>query len=107
MLGFRPVAAVITSKRWARRYCRAGPSRAEQIYEAVYTRLNLMPTEWMGSEIDTWITPGWVRHQREAELRNQEDIGVYHSVTGCAMLPIDYPAMALSPDADGGRHLNS
>ena len=81
--------------------------RADKIYEAVYDRLNLMPTGWLGSEIDTWMMLGWVRHQREAELRNQEGIGVYSPATGWAILPIDYAAMELLPDADGGRHLNS
>ena len=83
------------------------PNGVEQIYKAVCDRLNLMPTGWLGSEIDTWMMLGWVRHQREAELRNQEGIGVYHSVTGWAILPIDYAAMDISPDADRGRRLNS
>ena len=79
------------------------PSRAEQIYEAVYDRLNLMPAGWLGSEIDIWMMLGWVRHQRWVELRNQEGIGVHHSVTRWAILPIDYAAVDLSPGAKGGE----
>lgn len=71
--------------------------RDEDIWDAIGERYWLMPQGWTGSEFDTWMLHGRVRHEREACARCVEGIGIYDPVIGWTILPIDYAAIELDP----------
>lgn len=70
--------------------------RAGELYDAMCHRDASLPDEWLGSEWDAWTMIGLVRHQRHAENRGVEGIGVY-SADGWQILPIDYQEFGVDP----------
>lgn len=77
--------------------------RAADIWDAIGERFWLMPEGWLGSELDTWLVLGQVRHEREACARCTEGIGIYSPRIGWTILPIDYTAIGISPPRPHGR----
>ncbi|MDG5487834.1 hypothetical protein NYR55_04270 [Sphingomonas sp. BGYR3] len=80
-------AAIFASNEW----------RAAQIWEAIGERFWLMPEGWLGSELDTWLVLGRVRHEREACARCAEGIGIYNPRQGWTILPLDYDGLGIAP----------
>lgn len=80
-------AAIFAADEW----------RAEEIWHAIDERFWLMPDGWLGSELDTWLVLGRVRHEREARVKCIEGVGVYSPRTGWTILPIDYKAIGIDP----------
>ena len=76
--------------------------RAAAIWDAIGERYWLMPEGWLGSELDTWLVLGRVRHEREACARCKEGIGIYSPRSGWTILPIDYEAIGISPPRPHG-----
>lgn len=76
--------------------------RAAEIWEAIAERFWLMPKGWLGSELDSWILFGRVRHEREACSRCVEGIGIYDQFAGWSILPLDYEAIGISPPGEPG-----
>lgn len=86
-------AAIFAETQW----------RAQEIWDAIDERFWLMPKGWLGSELDTWLVLGRVRHAREACGRCTEGIGVYSPRSGWKILPIDYAAVGIGPPSSDGR----
>ncbi len=80
-------AAIFAADEW----------RASEIWDAIAERFWLMPEGWLGSELDSWLVLGRKWHEREACERCVEGIGVYSSVNGWTILPIDYAAIGIAP----------
>lgn len=74
--------------------------RADDIYGGIYDRFDLLPRGWLGSEWDAWTTVGLVRHQRHAEERGVEGLGIYLE-EGWQILPLDYEALGIDPPDSG------
>ena len=71
--------------------------RSGEIWDAIAGRFWLMPTGWLGSELETWLLLGRKWHEREACERGVEGIGVYSPVDGWTILPIDYVTIGIAP----------
>ncbi len=77
--------------------------RAAAIWAAIGERFWLMPEGWLGSELDTWLVLGRVRHEREACARCTEGIGIYSPRKGWTIFPLNYQAVGISPPPPLGR----
>ena len=71
--------------------------RADLLFLVIEHHLDLLPEGWLGDEWDCWQTFGLVRHQREAEKRRVEGIGIYDSSVGWTILPLDYETIGIDP----------
>ena len=72
--------------------------RAKHLYKAILQDYLVLPREWRGSEFETWLAIGLVRHQGQAEDRGVEGIGIYN-LYGWLILPIDYEMLGVgSPE---------
>lgn len=72
--------------------------RADELYDVIQADYRLLPSEWLGSEWDAWSTVGLVRHERQAEERGVEGLGIYNP-DGWLVLPLDYEALGVTPPA--------
>jgi hypothetical protein len=71
--------------------------RADELYHAIsFNDHRDLPAEWLGSEWEAWTTVGLVRHQRQAEERGIEGVGVY-TKQGWQIFPLDYGAFRVDP----------
>lgn len=70
--------------------------RARNLYRVICDQLDQLPDGWLGAEWEAWTTVGLVRHQRHAEERGVEGVGIY-SEQGWEILPLDYEALGIEP----------
>ena len=70
--------------------------RALTIFEAILNAPRSLPKAWTLMAWDAWSTIGLVRHQRQAEMRGVEGIGIY-TAAGWCILAIDYLAFDIDP----------
>lgn len=71
--------------------------RAQSIFQALEANPELIPAGWFGGEVECWHMTGHVRHQRAAEVRGEEGVGIYAPDSGWTVLALDYASLGLEP----------